>query len=236
MAKDSLNIYKFGSICTFLALGFIFADVIIGNITGGNLSALPQTAIGRFTQFQQSTLLGLYNLDLLNAMVQILIIPSIFSLYLAQRKVNMPFALLAFILFLLGSVLLVAGNAALPMMELSRKYFATAEETQKILYAAAGESLLAKGAHGSPGVFLGFFIPNLANFIMAIIMLHGKVFSKTNAWLGIAGSILMMVYIILVNFHTGIEQMATVFAMPGGLLLMAWMIIYGIKLLKLKEI
>ena len=44
----------------------------------------------------------------------------------------------------------------------------------------------------------------------------------------------MMIYVILINFHTGVEQMATVFAMPGGLLLMGWMILFGIKLLKFK--
>jgi hypothetical protein len=120
------------------------------------------------------------------------------------------------------------------MLELSNKYFATTIESQKALYAAAGESMLARGAHGSAGIFPGFFIPNIANLLMSIVMLKGKIFSKINSWLGIIGSILMMLYVILVNFGSGVENMATAFAMPGGLLLMAWMIMFTIKLFRLR--
>jgi hypothetical protein len=66
-------------------------------------------------------------------------------------------------------------------------------------------------------------------------MLKGKVFSKINSWLGIIGSVLMLFYVILVNFGTGVEKMATAFAMPGGLLLMAWMIMFTIRLFKLSH-
>ena len=55
---------------------------------------------------------------------------------------------------------------------------------------------------------------------MAMVMLQGGVFSKVNAWAGIIGSIFMLLYILLVHFVPGVETMATVFAMPGGLLLM----------------
>lgn len=68
--------------------------------------------------------------------------------------------------FLFRSVVMVANNVALPMLELSNKYYSTTTESQKTLYAAAGESMLARGAHGSPGIFPGFFIPNVANLIM----------------------------------------------------------------------
>jgi hypothetical protein len=67
-------------------------------------------------------------------------------------------------------------------------------------------------------------------------MLKGKVFSKINSWLGIIGSILMLMYVILVNFGTGVENMATAFAMPGGLLLMVWMIMFTMKLFKLGHV
>jgi hypothetical protein len=94
--------------------------------------------------------------------------------------------------------------------------------------------MLVRGAHGSTGIFLGFFIPNIANFLMSIVMLKGRIFSKVNSWLGIIGSTLMMLYIILVNFGSGVENTATAFAMPGGLLLMVWMIIFTIKLFNLR--
>jgi len=233
--KQWKSIYNLGAIAAIIALTGILLDVIIGNITGGDLSSLPQTAIERFAQFHDNKFLGLYNLDLLNSIIQVIFIPVYFALYAAHRNVGKPYGFLALIIFLFGSIILVANNTALPMYELSHKYFETSLESEKALYAAAGEAMLARGAHGSSGIFIGFFIPNLAGFIMSIVMLKGRVFTKTNSWLGIIGSILMMFYVIMVNFVPGIETMATAFAMPGGLLLMAWMIMFTIKFFKLSR-
>jgi len=234
--KQWNSIYALGGLATIIALLCILLDVVIGNVTGGNLSALPQTALDRFTEFHDNRFLGLYHLDLLNIIVQMILIPSYFALYAVHRNVNKAYGFLALIVFLFGSVIMVANNTALSMLELSNKFFSTTIETQKSLYAAAGESMLVQGAHGSPAIFLGFFIPNIANLIMSIVMLKGKVFSKINSWIGIIGSILMLMYIILVNFGTGVENMATAFAMPGGLLLMVWMIMFTIRLFKLRHI
>jgi hypothetical protein len=234
--KQLKSFYTFGGIVTILALTGISLDVVIGIINSGNLSALPQTAIDRFAQFHNNKFLGLYDLDLLNIVIQIILIPVYFALYAVHNDTSKTYGPLALVIFLFGSVIMVANNTALPMLDLSNKFYSTTSESQKVLYAAAGESMLARGAHGSPGIFLGFFIPNIANLIMSVVMLKGKVFSKTNSWIGIIGSILMLLYVILVNFGTGVKNMATAFAMPGGLLLMVWMIMFMISLFKLGHV
>jgi hypothetical protein len=234
--KQWNSIYTLGGVAAIIALLGILLDVVIGIVTGGNLSALPQTAIDRFTEFHDNKFLGLYNLDLLTIIVQMIVIPTYFALFAVHRNANKAYGFLALIVFLFGSVIMVANNTALSMLELSNKFFSTTIESQKSLYAAAGESMLVQGAHGSPAIFLGFFIPNIANLIMSIVMLKGKVFSKINSWIGIIGSILMFLYVILVNFGSGVENMATAFAMPGGLLLMVWMIMFTIRLFKLRHI
>ena len=231
--KQWESIYITGGIAAIIALAVLSADVVIGIISGGNLAALPHTAIERFAQFHDNKLMGLYNLDLLNLIIQIILIPAYFALYAVHRNINKAWGFLALVIFLFGSVILVANNTALPMLELSRKYYSSTSEQQKVLYAAAGESLLAQGAHGSPGIFIGFFIPNIANMVISFVMLRGRIFSKLNSWAGIAGSILMLIYVIVVNFGTGAESKATAFAMPGGLLLMTWMIMFTIRLLRL---
>ena len=66
------------------------------------------------------------------------------------------------------------------MLELSGKY-AVADESQKTLLAAAGEAMLARGAHGSLGVFFRFLLPTLSSLGMSLVMLQGKVFSKANS-------------------------------------------------------
>jgi hypothetical protein len=229
------SVYYLGGIATTVALAGILLDVIIGNITGGNLEALPQTAIERFAQFHEHKFLGLYNLDLLNIINQLMMIPVYIALFAAHHSINKTYSLLALIVFLFGSVLMVSANVSLPMLNLSNKYFSTNLESQKALYAAAGEAMLARGAHGTGGAFLGFFLPNLAGLIMSMVMLKGGIFSKLNGWFGIIGGILMMGYVIMVTFVPGVEKMATAFAMPGGLLLMTWMILFAIRLFQINK-
>jgi hypothetical protein len=233
--KQWKTIYKIGAVTTIIVLCGIILDIVAGSSTGGNITALPHTAIERFTQFKGNWLLGLYNLDLLNIINQIILIPSIFALYAAHRKVNNPSALLALILFLVGTVVFVTGNTALTMLDLSHKYFGAASDEQKLLFAAAGEAMLAKGEHGSLGVFIGFSLPTFANVLMSDVMFRGKIFSRLTSIIGLAGNSMMVVYIILVTFIPAVEKSAIVFAMPAGLLLMVWMIMFTIKLFKMSR-
>ena len=229
-------IYKIGAVTTIIVLCGIILDMVVGTITGGNIAELPQTAIERFNQFKETPLLGLYNLDLLNIINQIIIIPSIFALYAAHRDTNKPSALLSLILFLVGTTIFVTSNTALTMLDLSQKYFAASSEEQRMLLAAAGEAMLAKGSHGSLGVFIGFALPTFANALMSCVMLKGNIFSRANSYIGIIGNSLMVIYIIMVTFMPSVEKMALVFAMPAGLLLMTWMIMFTIKLFKMSKI
>ena len=77
--KQWKSIYLIGGVVTIITLIGIVLDIVIGNVTGGNLAALPQTAVERFVQFHENNWLGLYNLDLLNAIDQIILIPAFFA-------------------------------------------------------------------------------------------------------------------------------------------------------------
>lgn len=230
--RNYRSLYLTGAIATILVLCGIVADMVIGTITGGNIVSLPHTAIERFMQFRDHPLLGLYNLDLLNVINQIILIPGIVALYIAHRKTNEGNALLAIVLFLVGTAIFVTGNTALTMLDLSKKYF-SAPEDQRLLIAAAGETMLAKGSHGNLGVFIGFFLPTAANLLMSYVMLKGNVFLKANAWTGLIGNFFMLIYIILVTFSPALGKVALLIAMPGGLLIMAWMIMYIVRLIRL---
>lgn len=229
-------IFKAAAFTTIVVLCGIVLDMIVGSITGGNVAELPQTAIERFNQFRDHWLLGLYNLDLLNITNQIILIPSIFALYGAHRSANAPSALLSLILFLVGTTIFVTGNTALTMLDLSHKYFGATSDEQRILLAAAGETMLAKGSHGNLGVFIGFALPTFANSLMSCVMLRGNVFSRATSYVGIIGNSLMLIYIILVTFIPKVESLALVFAMPAGLLVMTWMILFTIKLFRLSKV
>ncbi|TGK41173.1 hypothetical protein [Leptospira andrefontaineae] len=231
--EENKSILSLGAFFTLIALLGIFIDIVLGIANGRNILKLPQTAVERFNELHSNWFLGLYNLDLLNIIVQILLIPSYFALFFAQRQKYYAFSLFAFILFIFGTSIMVSANVALSMFELSEKYFNTNNDSQRLLYSAAGEALLAQGSHGSPAIFLGFFIPTIANLLMSMVMLKSGVFGTLNAWIGIVGSVFMLIYIILINFNFGVESVAILLAMPGGLLLMLWMILYTIRLSKL---
>jgi hypothetical protein len=230
------NIYRIGGIAGIAALICIAADVITAVISGGDAAPLPQTAADRFIQFQNNKLAGMYGLDLLNVVLQILIIPFWYALYAVHRASARPYALLAFLIFLFGSVILVSDNAALPMLELSKKYNLAPDEQQKAIYSAAGEALLARGAHGSAGMFLGFLIPNIAGLIMSAIMLRVRIFNGAISRIGIIGYFFMILYVISVTFIPGAIKMATAFAMPGGLLLITWILLITFKFLRFNQI
>jgi hypothetical protein len=67
---------------------------------------------------------------------------------------------------------------------------------------------------------------------MSVVMLRGKLFSRTTSWLGITGNSLMVVYVVLVTFMPGVETMAMAFAMPAGLLVMGWMGMFAARLFR----
>ncbi len=58
--KQWKTIYKIGAVTTIIVLCGIILDMVVGTITGGNISELPQTAIERFSQFKENGLLGLW--------------------------------------------------------------------------------------------------------------------------------------------------------------------------------
>jgi hypothetical protein len=84
-------------------------------------------------------------------------------------------------------------------------------------------------------MFFGLLIPNIPKFIMSTVMLKSGIFTRLNAWSGIASNLLMIVYVVMITFIPAAGTKATAFAVPGGLLLIACIIMFTIKLFKLRE-
>ncbi len=228
------NIYLTGGSCTAVVILLTVLDIFIGSTVGGDLSAIPSTAAGRFAQFQNSLWMGLYNLDFLNLVTTIIMIPVFFALGAALRRSRPGYAGLATAIYFIGAAVFAANNAALPMWELSQRFAAAPLELQAGLIGA-GEALITKGAHGSMGAFPGFFLLSVGTIIMSAAMLDGKVFSRATAITGLLGSILLLIYLILVTFVPHFKSMAMLVAAPGGLLALAWMIMFCLQLFKLAQ-
>ncbi len=227
------KIYFFGGIVAFIVFGLTLSDLIIGSITSGDLTLLPQTAIEYFREFQESWFIGLYHLDMLNVIITAMMIPVFFALSAIHREIKPATHSMALILFLVGATIFITTNTALPMLQLSGKYFSTTSESQRALYASAGEALLVRGEHGTPGVFIGFFLLTLSNLFISFVMLNAGIFKKITGYLGISGSFLLLIYIFLVTFFPGIRSIAVIIVAPGGILVLVWYLIIGLKLINM---
>jgi hypothetical protein len=226
------NLYRLGGITALVALMGTLLDISITFIPGWGVSVDAKTALDWLAQLQANQLLGLRNLDLLNIIIAIISIPMFCALYTAHIRVQKDYGFLALVLFIIGTIIFIANNAALPMLALSNKY-AAASQTEKVLLAAAAEAILVKGEHGSPGAFLGFALSTIANLTMAYVMLRGKIFSKVTAYVGLIGFILLLIYTIVITFVSKSGNVIMILAMPGGILALAWNVMVAKKLLLL---
>lgn len=166
-------------------------------------------------------------------MTTVLMIPVYFALCAAHRKSYFVYALLATIIYFVGAAVFICNNTALAMLDLSFKFAGANSQDYKMALIGAGEAMLAKGAHGSYGAFPGFFLLSIGTLGMSYAMLKGKIFSRLTALLGMGGGLLLLIYLILVTFMPDIKRVAMVVAAPGGLLALAWMIMFTINLYKL---
>jgi len=225
--------YVVGGIAALLALAGTLADIAITMIPGWEASTVPDTIEAWFTQFQVNPLLGLRNLDLLNVTISAVGIPTYLALYGTHRRVSQAYAALALIVTLAGTVIFVTSNAALPMLELGKQYAVASTDAQRLTLEAAGQALLARGAHGSLGALAGFFLSSIGTLLMGLVMLVGRVFSRVTAWVGVVGITLLIIYVIGTTFvpESGAAMMAV--ALPGGVLMMAWNILVARTLFQL---
>lgn len=226
-------IYAVGGIAALLALAGTLADIVVATLPGWETSTTPGTVQAWFIQFQTSPLLGLRNLDLLNAIISIIGIPMYLALFGALRRDAEAVAALALIVVLVGMVVFVTSNVALPMLELSRGYATASTGAERMAVEAAGLALLTRGAHGSLGAFAGFFLSSLGTLLMGLAMLPGKAFGRATAWIAIVGTALLAAYTIGTTFTPTTTQAMMALAVPGGLLIMAWNVIVALGLFRL---
>jgi len=232
--KDFGAFLVFGGVMGFVGVLGALSDIGLSSVLGGaDISALPRDAVGRFASFHADPLVGLYQLDLLNVCMALVSLPFFLALGLAHRRSRPAFALFAVTMTAVGTTVFVAGNAALPMLGLAGKYYAAADGPGRQVIAAAGEALLSRGAHGSPGAFPGFILSSISSLVFSILMRGGGVFGRGVGLLGIAGSSILILYLIVVTFMPGTEHVAMYIAMVGGLATMAWLVTASIRLIGL---
>jgi hypothetical protein len=121
------------------------------------------------------------------------------------------------------------------MWALSARYAAATAGAERSLLAATGEAILARGEDFTPGGFVGLFLTELAGLGMALVMLGGKVFSRTAGWAGVVGLSLMLVFTIWATFIPAGYRFALILAAIGGLAVISWYLLTARRLVQLKD-
>ena len=229
--SNTKKVYRIGGTAALLTVAVAFSEGAINFLPGG--SAPVETVVDWFTQLQTNWFMGLRNLGLLNILMVALGIPMYFALYIAHRKVDKEFAVLAMIISFIAGAIFFATNRAFSMFELSRHYAQATSDTQRAIFEAAGQAMLSVGRSHCPGTFMGFFLGDLAGIIMSVVMLRGKVFGKVTALAGIVGFALFSIFEVCASFIPVLNGVAMVFAMGGLVLNVTWMFLLGLRFFQL---
>jgi hypothetical protein len=232
-ASDWAGFYKLSGVAALLIVLTALLEIILTFLPGGYASS--DTVTDWFMLFQNNWFLGLRNLGLLNIVLTLLGIPMFLALYITHRNIDPPYAALAMIISFIGVAVFYATNRAFPMLDLSNQYAAATTDAQRAMLLAAGQSMLSVGESHTPGTFIAFFLSEVAGILISFVMLRSKVFSPLNAYFGILGFSMLLIFEVCSSFVPALADVVLIFAMCGGLMSMAWYILIARRLFQLSS-
>ena len=224
--------YKMAGTMALLIVIAGLVDALTSNMGAGARENSSISISEWFTLFQTNRFSAFSCLGMINIITLSLSIPVYLALYHAHRRDHPAFAALAAILFFIGTAVYISSNTVFPLFALSKQY-AVAAEAQKPLLEAAGRALLAQGADLTPGTFLGLLFTQIAGLLITSVMLRDRVFGKWIGGVGLVGFGLTTVFFTLAAFAPENFATAMLFAMPGGLILMAYQIMLARRFFQL---
>jgi hypothetical protein len=226
------RLYWLGGVAALLSVLVYVVDISI-SFGGVNPAPGARAAAEWLTRLQGNPLLELRNLGLGNVISLTLGIPMFLALYTALRRASPTGAALALLLFLAGMAIYIANNAAVPMLVLSGRYAAATTEAQRSGLTAAAEAILVRGEDFTPGPFWGFFMGQTASLAISAVMLRGQVFGRAAAVTGLLGNACLVVFTLGATFAPASFNLVMGFALVGGLLCLAWLVLLARRLFQL---
>lgn len=227
------SLYRAAAVAVSTSVCLMLLDIAASILFKETISFGSLSATDWFAIFHNNWFSGLRNLGILNILEQMLAVPMLFVMYVTHRHVGKTPMAFVVVLSLAGMIIYISNNAAIPMFVLSGKYAAAISDTQRLLLAAAGEAILARGEDFTPGAFAGFILGEIASLAIAFVMLRGRVFGRATAWIGVFGIGLLSVYTFWATFIPASQSLAMLVAMIGGTLGMAWYVLIAVKLFRL---
>lgn len=227
-----VHLYRAAGVGVLISVVFIVLDIGL-SFTGGDMPVGASGAAAWFAHMHNNWFVGLRNLGIFNVINPLLTLPLYLVLFQTHRKSSPASTAMALSLWLIGVAVYIANNQALTMLSLSSQYAAATTEAQKSLLVTAGTVILAQSEDFTPGTFLGFFLQNVGSIWMVAVMLQGKIFKRWLGLLGLAGMSSLLVFTISATFAPATLNLAMIFALFGGLLMLAWNIRMGLNMFRM---
>lgn len=228
------SLYQVGATAALISVLLVLLDIFISIwLPQGEVAPGTRSATDWFALFDNNLYYGFRDLGILNIFNAVLGIPLFLALYGVHRRVNQAYAALAMVLFVFGGAIYISNNTVLPLFSLSEQYAAATTDAQRLVLAAAGEAMLARGADFTFGSLGGFLLLSTAQITMSVVMLRGRIFGKATAYMGIVGFSCLLLFTVWTTLDANSFDLAMLIALPGGLLSMAWNILVARKLVQL---
>jgi len=237
------TLYKIGAYAILVAILFFrrYYGAELSAFNGFGIFAMPETepvsALEWFQVLQDYPYVGLSWLGIRDLVNYVLVGLFFLALYVALRDHSPSLMLVAITSGLLGVGVYLVSNQAFALLGLSQKFFAAATETQRTIYLAAGEGLLAiHNPAGLPnlgsGSHISLFLIFMAGLFFSIVMLNSGVFSKATGVVGLLMNILGLLFFPLLIFAPGFHWISPTLSAPFR---MIWYVMSALKLLKLAK-
>lgn len=217
---------RLGGIASLILVAYSLATMVQMVVLGGQ----PTSAAQAFGLLEHHRVIALLRLDLPTIISLPLYYLVFLGLFAALRRCDFSGVLLATTLAFVGTTLVLATPTALSLIPLSDKFAMTTSDASRNQLLAAGEALLAADIWHSTGAIVGGALLQCGAVLISVVMLRGKVFSKTTAWLGIVMHGLDLAHII-----GGLLLPAAGFVLLSiaGPLYPVWFVLVGLRLLQL---
>ena len=231
MRKGYKSLYKFGGLAAWIAAGLTLGEVIV-------LSLYPQPgSIDEwFSLFVRNPLIGLLDFWGLEVPLYILFAAVFSVLYVALRKANESWMMVAVFLALLGIGIFLATNNPFTMLSLSKQYTGATTDAQRSTLLAAGQAVLANTNQRAVGGFnMGLFLVSIAGLMVSVVMLQSSTFSRLTAYSGILAHALSLAD-YLRQALTSSVIVALIVILTDAILLVIWYGLVGRRLYQLGRV
>jgi hypothetical protein len=175
------DLYRIGAISSMIVVVLVVLAIVAFFIWPYAPEVISIEMI--FATLQTDLLGGLFSLDPLLLVIDLINILPLLALYVALKPVNESYALIALVLGLIAITLIVMARPLLELAYLSEQIASVTSETAKIQYLAAGETLISM-FNGTAWMVSTIFVA-ISGLISSLLMLRSNIFSKITAYVGI---------------------------------------------------